>query len=207
MIFDNNHTLRVTPYNDLKVDYTTDVNGAITSFTITNDQGITYTFAEIEPVIRSAKTTGTVSYFKRNYDQYVNGISYTGSWKLTKMRDPLWNRIDIQYTAGGKKINASPLMIIPGGGTTAVNQYTTRTDYTNRVPYFITYAASEGVVTTALLFTYNQSPNKIPIIQSISGMGKKTDFLYARGKAVNNSSYFRLFLSDIRIGIVLFSWT
>lgn len=95
LVFDNNHTIRTIPYQDLKITYSTNAEGGIESFTIINDQGIKYTFDYHEIVTRTAKAANpsAVSFFKREFNLYQNGIKYPNSWKISSIKDPAGNEI------------------------------------------------------------------------------------------------------------------
>ncbi|MCC8411278.1 hypothetical protein LJ707_20220 [Mucilaginibacter sp. UR6-1] len=85
-LFDKDKIVRTIPYRDLKISYSANVtSGKIESFSVINEQGLIYTFSKTEIEYRKSTTTGTVSYFKRGYDQYVNEISFARSWKLTNI--------------------------------------------------------------------------------------------------------------------------
>lgn len=107
LVFDNNHVIRAVPYADLKIAYTTDSNGNIDSFTITNDQGIKYQFTDIETTIRYAHSNQVTSigYFKRDFNFYrasniigqPKGIAYNSTWHLTSITDPAGNFVSLSY--------------------------------------------------------------------------------------------------------------
>jgi hypothetical protein len=127
-VFDNGHIIRTIPYQDLKITYETDATtGAVFSFTVTNDKGVTYTFGSplanpgpgpnlfIEKETRKVINPGTVSYFKLAYDQYLNGITYNRAWKLTGMSSIAGGGINVIYKIGEKKVYNTPVSVVTPG--------------------------------------------------------------------------------------------
>lgn len=106
-VFDNTLTIRLIPYRDVKIEYTTvsPTDKKITSFTITANNGVKYTFDLAVSVTRAAhKMTGItdVEFLKRDfklYDYTINntGVVYNSEWKLTKMESYTGATISYQY--------------------------------------------------------------------------------------------------------------
>jgi len=99
VVFDKNHQPKTIPYRDYKITYTTDAQG-ISSFTITNDMGIVYSFAE---PMQSHRTSSlpprrTASVFSREYTQYLD-LTYNSKWFLVKMADTKGANVTFQYSA------------------------------------------------------------------------------------------------------------
>jgi hypothetical protein len=81
LVFDNNRVIRTIPYMNIKVSYALDANDRISSFTIINDKGIKYEFANAELMSKGTYTNkpDSVKFFKRTYDQYISRPEGAGS--------------------------------------------------------------------------------------------------------------------------------
>ncbi|PWG77940.1 PKD domain-containing protein, partial [Pararcticibacter amylolyticus] len=100
LVFDANHIIRTIPYADLKTEYTTDpVSGLITSFTITTDKGLKYVFSDCESTKRTY--TGQFWLLRNEYEQYRYGVSFSHSWKLSRITDPGGNGLSFGYRSFG----------------------------------------------------------------------------------------------------------
>jgi len=95
IVFDKNHNPKIIPYKDYKVTFTTDMYG-IDSFTITNDQGMVYTYTGGN--LDYQKGAGGGNYYNRDWDVYGYGVYYRSSWNLTKMTDVMGNYLSFAYT-------------------------------------------------------------------------------------------------------------
>jgi YD repeat-containing protein len=115
-------------YQDVLISYTT-VGGTgnnasqIAAFTITNNQGIKYTFAAPESITESTQTSGTVNYFATHYNQYKNGITYYDAWNLTSVTDANSNAVNLTYTAGLLRRSTNPVELFISGDTTQSLEY------------------------------------------------------------------------------------
>ena len=160
----------------------------ITSFTITNDKGITYAFgnnSDAAPannkVTRKTINGGFAKYFINKMLQYQNGITYYDTWSLVNIADANGNGILLNYT------NPSPargsmdsLVFYLGGSTTPSTQYYISESNT---PYTIQsiQAYNNQVYSAAKLsFTWNTSGTGQTIISSISGFGRSFQFVYSQ---------------------------
>jgi len=77
LVFDQIYQqFRTIPYLDVKISYVMGSNG-ITSFTITNDKGITYTFSTIEPSFQRATNTAntTPTIFGMAFNQFRGNVT------------------------------------------------------------------------------------------------------------------------------------
>jgi hypothetical protein len=119
---------RTIPYQDLKISYTMNaVNNGIGTFTVTNDQGVTYVFGRAENTTVIANNPGTVWAYSRQFNCYQNGINIADAWYLTSIMDPGANNIVLNYTAGIPYLTSSPITSIFGSGS---NSWTTTPQYT-----------------------------------------------------------------------------
>ncbi|MND58206.1 PKD domain protein [compost metagenome] len=195
VVFDNNKTIRVSPYQDLSIVYATDASsGLITSFTITNDKGIKYEFSVVEPTTMktsSSNPTG-ITYFKRKYDQFSSGITFNSSWKLKKITDLNGNYISLDYDYGGdlpgdsEDNSSTPVITIlggTGGATTKKIQYLINSSVLSKRVAYIN--CSDGItLIPKLTFSYTlfentYTPWRKPILNSVAGFGKTYYFSYA----------------------------
>ncbi len=120
-VFDasSNPVIKISPYRDYVINYTTDANGKITAFTITNENGIKYFFDKpnsvehsidllIPGVIPASNNPTALEAFKREYLQYRADFDYSGNptgtrvnyhdeWGLTKIEDTKGNTITYNY--------------------------------------------------------------------------------------------------------------
>jgi hypothetical protein len=98
-IFDNSGTLRLVPFQDVKVAYTTVTNSGISTITITTNRGVRYFFTLSENLTREAVSyQGSASQFSRDFDYYSQSLTYTSRWLLTSMTGPLGESITFQYS-------------------------------------------------------------------------------------------------------------
>ncbi|MEQ8423928.1 MAG: hypothetical protein RIA63_04405, partial [Cyclobacteriaceae bacterium] len=103
-VFDNDLNIRLIPYQDIKIEYTTS-SGTITAFTITTNNGVKYFFDVPVPVTHYAlKASGItdVQFQKRAFEQYDSAsygspVVYNSEWKLSKKTSPLGAQITYQY--------------------------------------------------------------------------------------------------------------
>ncbi|HTF82756.1 MAG TPA: hypothetical protein VL947_13565, partial [Cytophagales bacterium] len=102
-VFDNSSTptIRFIPYRDFKVSYTTltSTNKTITSFSITTNNGVIYTFGQAVSATRKI-TAGpqSVSYLWRDYELYKDIKTFNKEWKLTKIESPSGAIITLNYS-------------------------------------------------------------------------------------------------------------
>jgi hypothetical protein len=198
LIFDSNNQIRTIPYQDLKVTYTTSAQGnadqgQITSFTITNDQGITYTFAAKETTTQKS-TSVNLNYYANSCNQYKNGITYYSSWDLTSISDIQNNAVSILYTPGTTAAFSSNVMTSVGGGAgTSLIMYSllgsTKPQLVSQIQTTSNFAAFN--------ITYIQTPNSSKsCISTISGMGHTVNLVYTSTSS-NDLGYQRLFLENV----------
>ena len=112
-VFDGttSHAIKIMPYRDYKITYTTDGLGRITAFTVINENGIKYYFGNaylISHVIEAipAGTTTEINpanleAFKRDFLMYRgkenNASHYNDEWMLIAMEDTRGNKISYTY--------------------------------------------------------------------------------------------------------------
>ena len=205
LIFDQTGQIHITPYQDLKVSYTTGATGAtdqgqIESFTITNDQGVTYAFSATSTTTQKAITPGSGNYFQSNYNHYKNGITYYSSWGLTSINDVHGNGMTIGYIPAPASTFQNLIELSAGGALANLNVLYTMTGRTT--------SQSVGSVNckTSILgegqdfqITYNATPNSNQqVINNITGMGHNFIFGYNNVTSSNVSGNFtRVFLNSI----------
>ena len=73
---------RTIPYQDLNISYVMGVNG-ITSFTITNDKGLIYTFSAIETSFKRATVVNNApAFFTTDYNQFAGTFTVVRGFQL-----------------------------------------------------------------------------------------------------------------------------
>lgn len=213
LVYDNvNQKFRTIPYQDLVITYTTNSNagsplfGVITSFTITNDQGISYVFSVPEFVQEQTVTSGSSgTYFQNTYKQYQYGIQYYDSWYLKSMTDANGNGVVLNYTTAPMRVSADPVILYGGAANSATvtyNQYTIQLNVTPEVLSSVQVADGD-YISNRLNFNWITNPTGQTnygtgqsMIQSITGSGKNLDFQYSSVSYTrsDNSVYNRYFL-------------
>ncbi|MBE9586953.1 PKD domain-containing protein [Mucilaginibacter sp. JRF] len=195
-VFDKDHVVRTIPYQDLKITYQADpASGKINSFNVINGQGILYRFDQTETETRKTSTSGTVSYFKRQYDQFVNGISFARTWKLTGIIMPSGDFIQINYINGKRIKNNDKISVILPGSSASTTLFSITTSY---MPSLISQVYNTDVINEPTLsFTYlHDFTGDYNEIGSIKGMGRSVGFSY---KKFETSATSRSFLNRITI--------
>lgn len=201
LVFDNEKVMRTMDNQDLKITYSFDTNYRISSFTIINDKGTKYDFALPEMYTRKISSTKPteIGYFKYDYLQYQNGITYADKWMLTKITDATGNSVDLNYIDGTDIVVSSPLKLIYGAASNSSvtkNQYTIRENYT---PKWISRISSYNNTVETDFLTFSYSEQKLFSITAANGKywrctynnltpingGKTRAFLYSFGD--NNS--------------------
>lgn len=135
-------------YQDLKIKYIR-TSGKLTSFTITNNRGITYVFDWYNTVLKKAVqgSKGHAVYFKNQYLQYQNGIIYSDTWALTNIYDANGNGVSISNTQQPQTMGSDSVAVYVGGSTTSSLQY------------FVTTTTKPSLPTS--LYTYSPYGNSL----------------------------------------------
>ncbi len=203
---DGAHTIRTIPYQDVKISYTS-TSAGITSFTVNNDQGITYVFSALETSVKKTAAVNSPSWFYTDYAQYQNGITYTSAWRLTQIKDFYNNNINVNYTAGTQKYYSNKLQVYLNGTTNATDLYTVSGYNIPKLLANVTYQEGNGTGSpvTAFTFGYNHSyDTQADYISSINGRGRLFYFTYT--PVISNVEYIngnavqltRNFLSELK---------
>ncbi len=97
--FDENQQYHVVPYQDITIVKTTDpVTGQITSFTVTDSQGVKYLFSDAEYKTAGMATSTIAPYYmNRKYTLNSTAYTYNYSWKLTSITSPTAGSIQFSY--------------------------------------------------------------------------------------------------------------
>jgi hypothetical protein len=95
--FDENKVPQVVPYQDVVIAKTMDpITHRITSFTITDDNGVQYIFAAAEAMFEDLEGAG--EYYKIRWAKYSDRPwEFTVAWKLTQILSPTYGTIDLIY--------------------------------------------------------------------------------------------------------------
>ncbi|MDB5156418.1 MAG: hypothetical protein JWR50_1125 [Mucilaginibacter sp.] len=202
LMFDNNHTIRTIPYEDVKVSYTTAADSSINSFTIINDKGVKYVFDSTEKTVKYTYTNNVanVTYQKNYFSQYAKsgglvndpkGISYIDAWYLSTVTDPAGNYILFGYdcictdpiTGGGPDYTIhsvdSTNLAVGAASNTFTKNFQFLTNYQLTPLYLkMIYFGDNNSGKVALALSYTVSVNNVPMVSSITGYGKTTNFSY-----------------------------
>ncbi|RZL15217.1 MAG: hypothetical protein EOO89_14110, partial [Pedobacter sp.] len=185
LVFDNNHNIRTIPYMDIKVDFELESNtlsafyGNIKKFTIVTEQGIKYSFETLQ---RSRKTSistspGTISFFKREYEQYKNEISFTDSWKLSSVSDFSGNVVYLLYV-DKDPVGSNERIAFTKGSGAIVYPFTISNSTTQKRLDRILYG--DGPSINDVQFTYSRAfTSGVSMISRINAMGKVINFSYS----------------------------
>ncbi len=209
-VFDASGNIKLLTYQDLKITYTrntgTGVLGtAITSFTVTNDQGIKYVFSAVDDVTQTAvqKSGVSVTYFGSQFNQYKLGVKYYSSWHLTSVTDPNGNAVTLSYAQAPPRGGKDSTDLFIAGSTTKTCQYTMNQVVNAQVVSIITNGTDQ------LNFTWSGNPHDIVMpdnnikngtdmtyIAGITGMGRTYTFTYRDDAYVRTGKpdYIRKFL-------------
>jgi len=202
LVFDNIHLkFNSIPYEDIKISYTSNSTNGITSFSITNDQGITYNFNAPESAYQRANNASTaVPYFSATKSQYAGGVNYYGAWDLTSITDMYHNSITITYTAGPKKGYNRPVQVFLGGATAPTTLYSL---IGNTTPNLVSQIAYSDGVNTKTAFTFTFSTNTATqksYVTSISGLGRNFNFTYLQQVSEPRGVFNRYYLNSVADG-------
>ncbi len=197
-VFDNNRVIRTIPYQDLKITYTyNSTTGNINSFTVTNSNGITYTFSI--PTTATKQTTtqsnigafswpeANVLYGKTLYYEYKYGIQFYDSWLLTSITDASGNAVTLGYTDMGVAFRRTPVEYYFGG---AARQPLYVINETSDTKCVTTITGAEG--SAALSYgVYNNNVSQGTLISKITFKGVNYLFNYANVIFNKNQTSFR----------------
>lgn len=195
MIFDKDLTIRTIPDIGAKITYTinSDYTPTITGFIITNDKGIRYEFSTIETTTRKTSTSQNVNdivYFKHEFDQYFDGISYNSAWKLSSISDN-GNTIWFSYNTSKATTSDMRLRMAFGIDTTITTPFSVRLTTTQRTLDRISYSGADGFnfVNKSIKFSYsNASTSSAALISGFIGKGVKATFGYTTVKTKETGS-------------------
>jgi len=98
-VFDNaaTPTIRLIPYQDVTVTYTTS-SSSITSFTIKTNDGTTYTYSTVATNTKTTTQIATgVPPLQADYQFYKTGVSYNSAWGLTQVLSASGAHLDYTY--------------------------------------------------------------------------------------------------------------
>jgi len=168
-MFDNNKVIQTLPYQDLKIEPTyASSGGAITSFTITTNNGVVYIFNPVTTV--TLKTVpvvdaNSVLYLRDKVVKYAQTITYTTQWGLSSIISPSGATINLGY--GGSQTDSNG------------NNFSLETPATFSLPTNI-YLANNATGTTYKRQLYSSSittTNKL--LQTVIGKNYQVKINYA----------------------------
>ncbi|HTE01719.1 MAG TPA: PKD domain-containing protein [Mucilaginibacter sp.] len=191
---------------DLVITYTTYSSpgrylGTITSFTIKNDKGITYTFSTPEYMVEGTNG-GSANFLATKYNQYLNGIYFADSWYLTTISDQSGNAIQLNYTTALPRYSIDPVMLYVGGSTSASLQYyVKKTLYAKILSNITATNANSTAQHISVSFAWtsinyqNLGGTGQTVISSITAPGRNISFVYSPVSA--STGYVRYFLRNV----------
>lgn len=196
---------RVIGYDDMVISYTYNATttgtysaGCITSFTITNDKGITYTFGSPDR-IREYTAHGPGTYFQHQYQEYQNPIIYNNNWHLISMIDQGGNGVILQYQQGDPRPSSNSVNLYMPGSTNPTLQYDMGEIVTPQLLSTIEEVYFDNIVNTFSFQWGNMLTTAgTQYIYQITGAGHQFGFSYAN--AENSNSYPRAFLTSFDDG-------
>lgn len=196
-----------TTYQDVVISFTRDATtNLITSFTITNDKGITWIFGNNSDFVPATEKVimqtsgGSQTYFKTKYQQYQNGITYYDAWSLSTITDANGNSVLLDYTTPLPGRSSTDTVAISVAGAAPTVQYCIR-----QTVYPFTLASirvnnPSSSSSNYLTFDwktpagdYSSSTGQLPI-QQIVGMGRYFNFDYTP-VFFSGTGFCRLFLA------------
>lgn len=158
--FDETRTPRVLPYEEVVIKPNT-VDGPITSFTVEDPSGVSYTFSEMETWTQSIEAPSQY-YFVRQTNLCKTPITYTTSWRLTSITSAVYGTVSFTYKT--VNVNDPSLMHRASGGA----------------PYQYNYAVSlkDGNSQIVQTLLYNRK-SVIKILQKVSSSDMEAVFTSA----------------------------
>lgn len=108
--------IRTYPYQDLKIEHFTDGAKELSSFKITDEKGVEYTFSAIETTTQSYRANSVpqaddiymdgagLSYHVNQYEAGAGETGYRSSWFLTRIDTPLGDYLDFTYSSEAYEI-------------------------------------------------------------------------------------------------------
>jgi len=206
LVFDSStQTFQPIPYQDLQISYVKNSTNGILSFTITNDQGIAYSFATPETSFQQASNPPLTAsqYFALAHNQYSGGVTYYSAWDLTSIADTYNNSIQLSYIQGSKKGYSNPVQVVLNEGSSLTTLYTITGATTPNLVSQIHY--SDGVNTTlAFNITYNTNTvTQKSYVAAIGGLGRNFQFSYnyvIANYPSNTKKFGRYFLNSVTDG-------
>lgn len=192
-VFDNNHVIKTIPYQDLKIKYYADASdGHIGSFTITNNKGVVYSFSYGSSIIKQARSYSpdNILYFKRDYDQLKDGITYNESWKLESITDVKGTGIYYNYLSDLERTSVDSVQLYIGGAT-KITHYTIKEVKTSLMLSSISGGGSKIEFTST-----NNFKSSLPVINNINVNGVNYILNYSN-VTTPGTRYGRYFLRQI----------
>ncbi|MBX2965984.1 MAG: hypothetical protein KF845_07550 [Cyclobacteriaceae bacterium] len=210
-VFDNTGNIvnvKTVPYEELKINAVRATSTSpISSIEITDSNGTKYTFSVQETTARSGGSGAF--YFKRESLQFTNQLTYTSSWKLSKIESARSEAITFSYTSVNFNSSTPVEVAYPDAsppGYMISNQYNIITTGNRQILTSIStpHQNLNFEVQLSALTADGRSIKKIyinEINQYSSTYVKSYDFIYASVvcNADPNASLSKLFLKEIKI--------
>lgn len=106
-VFDANGVPRFLNLQDLTINFTKNANQEIIKFSIKTANGLVYTFATTQSVLRKSEVWNNAAqeYFLTDYNYFKDELSYISTWHLTSMRSAVTGvKADFNYDPGNESL-------------------------------------------------------------------------------------------------------
>lgn len=217
-VFDKDGVIRVSPYRDIKVEYTTDLTGILASFTVTDENGVKYVFDQISNTqenIDDNISPSALNAFKRDFIFFRRKtsdnplplkVNYGTTWYVSTITDTKGNKIIFTYeqdepgpdanTTEAKKIIKYNSSVDTYSEQTLYTR--TKTNYVKRIKKIQTYSPNTPQANVDdVEFTwdtqYKLRLNKIKLVKS----GQQVEFLYRLLLSGDGTTFDRFFLQYV----------
>jgi hypothetical protein len=186
MVLDSIGKFEPTGYQDLTITYTKQDTGSnpntITSFTITNDKGVKYVFANPESITQHS-VGANPAFLANKYERFKFGITYNDAWNLTSITDINGNYIQLTYTTEPQTTGTDSVAFYLGGTGALSLQYRISNQVTPQRLSTIIVGNNVKSHYTALTLTWttlgNYTGTGQTILSAITGSGKNYQFTYS----------------------------
>lgn len=198
-VFGTDGNPKLLSYQDLKIVVTKNSNDQITTFEITTNMGMKYTFAAIENVTRKAyKRAISVPYFQTEYIYYQDPLNFTVAWHLTQISSSATGS-SASFTYSSEVVYAEGnrfVITIPPTDNNPDTLYYVRDQSTTKQLSTITLGGY-----TASITWLNNLVRRVSISEAAFSNTRQFDFVYRGFRSSTNTTdpkIHRYFLKEIK---------
>lgn len=184
-VFGNDGLIKTIPYQDLEITYVEHANDSIQSFTIKTNTGYSYSFSVSEKVTRSTFKSNSipVNYLMGDYGRFGQPLTFTQSWKLSKIENPAGADVTFTYTTSSTKSSINPITVYQENGAEEI-LYNIKDTYSARKIQAITTNLSSA------WFSWEENRvSSISISDNFNGLQRNFNFYYKSVKDFRDESY------------------